>query len=66
MPEEVFYQVLKRMLEHHTVMSKMPKKHRDKSIELYGSLEEYTISHFDDFYEFLEYWQDYKEKKWEN
>jgi len=66
MSEEQFYRTLKILLEHHEVLLKLPKKHRDRSIKLYGSLADYTLSHFDDFYEFLEHWKDYKQKKWDN
>jgi hypothetical protein len=64
MPRKAFYDTLKQMLEHHTLTSQMPKKMRMKSIELYGSLEEQTLSYYDDFYDFLEHWEDYKKKKW--
>jgi hypothetical protein len=66
MPEEDFFKVLERMLEMHEMMLKMPKKYRDNSIKLYGSIAKQTLSYYDDFYEFLQHWEDYKKKKWSN
>jgi len=63
MPKKVFYETLKRLLQYHTLILNLPKKHRDECIKLYGSLEDYSISNYDDFYEFLEHWKDYKERK---
>jgi len=54
MTEEQFYAVLKRMLEFHTITSKISNKRKQKIIDIWGSLEEYTISMYDNFYEFLQ------------
>lgn len=66
MSKEQFYNTLRIMLKHHELMLTLPKKLQKESIKLYGSLADYTLSHFDDFYEFLEHWEDYKQKKWDN
>jgi len=42
------------MLEFHTITSKISNKRKQKIIDIWGSLEEYTISMYDDFYEFLQ------------
>lgn len=63
MPKRIFFKVLERMLEHHEVLLKMSPKHLKETKKLYKTTAKYTISHYDDFYEFLEHWKDYKEVK---
>lgn len=63
MPKEVFEQVLRRVLIMHDSNQSLPKKLRDSAIKLHGDKYNWTLSYFDDFYEFLEHWKDYKNRK---
>ncbi len=54
MKEKRFYKVLERMLEYHTFTLEYAKKHKESVIKIWGSLEKYTLSMYDDFYEMLQ------------
>ena len=54
MGKEQFFKVLKRMLEFHTINLKMADDHKKNVVKLWGSVEDYTLSTYDDFYEFLQ------------
>jgi len=54
MSEERFYKVLERMLEFHTHTLEYTKEREENITKIWGSLEKYTLSMYDDFYEMLQ------------